>query len=396
MRLTAFLFAALFVSAAQAAEPACTTLQAQMAKAPAGPVFLASYPTATIVPLQANAFLYDNATAAIALVGCGDAKDAARIGDAIVFALNNDPVWHDGRLRNAYQAGVAGAPPAKIAGWWDNKQNRWAEDPSQVGSDSGNLAWAMLALLALYRANHDVRYRESALAVARYVEKAYDAHPPAGFMGGTFGDHPSPLVNHWKSTEHNTDLAAAFVQLAAATRDAHWRRESARATSFVAAMWNRKCRCFAAGTAEDFVTRNNTLALDAQLWPSLSIPGGARRYAQVWDTARARIGVGNGFAYGEAKGGIWTEGTAQAALLMKLLGHKAEAADLLKTVEKNRVPEGAYFATDVAALPTGFDDDSDVAQGRAYFRLPHLAALAWVALGQTGFNPFTGSKSLPH
>ena len=39
----------------------------------------------------------------------------------------------------------------KLSGWWDDKQNRWVEDPYQVGSDTGNMAWAMLALLALAR-----------------------------------------------------------------------------------------------------------------------------------------------------------------------------------------------------------------------------------------------------
>ena len=47
---------------------ACTHLSSAMASQPAGPVFLASYPTVKSGPLQGAAFLYDNAVAAIALV----------------------------------------------------------------------------------------------------------------------------------------------------------------------------------------------------------------------------------------------------------------------------------------------------------------------------------------
>ncbi|HSM96630.1 MAG TPA: hypothetical protein VLT91_11330 [Rhizomicrobium sp.] len=361
-----------------------------MAKAPAGPVFLGSYPTASIVPLKGNAYLYDNAVAAIALIGCGDAKVARRIGDAIVFALHHDPAWHDGRLRNAYQTGAAGETPAKVAGWWDAKENRWVEDPYQVASDTGNQAWAMLALLALYRDSHDVRYRDAALQVASWVEQTYDSRPPQGFMGGTFGDQPKPQVNRWKSTEHNTDLAAAFTQLAAATGDAHWRKQAKIASAFVAAMWNPHCACLDAGMAEDSKARNTTLALDAQVWPLLALPGFANRYAAMMDTLHTQVAVGGGYAYGAAKGGVWTEGTAQVALLQKLVGR--DAGGLLAATEKNRAPDGSYFATDVDALPTGFDGAVEVSRQRAYFHLPHLAALAWVALAQAGFNPFTGTR----
>jgi hypothetical protein len=393
MRAAALLFALMFASSAHAAVTACDALKSQMAHAPAGPVFLASYPTAAVVPLAGNAYLYDNAVAAIALVACGNAKDALRIGDAMAIAANNDPLWHDGRLRNAYQSGAAGMTPAKIAGWWDAKQSRWVVDSYQVGSDSGNMAWAVIALLTLYKADHDIRYRDAAVKIAKWVEKTFDDRAPAGFDGGTFDDPPKP--NHWKSTEHNTDLAAAFALLAQANGDVHWRGQSTRAASFVAAMWNAKCRCFAAGMVETGSSRNTVLALDAQVWPLMALPEAAKRYSGMLDTLQARIAVDDGYAYSAAKGGVWTEGTAQAALLMRLTGKPEKAAALLAAVEKSRAPDGSYFATDVPALGTGFDMDSDVTQKRVYFHLPHLAALAWVALAQAGFNPFTAAKALP-
>ena len=116
-------------------------------------------------PLQGVAFLYDNAVASIALVACGKPQKAKRIGDAMLIALDHDRYWHDGRLRNGYSAGPVPSGPVKLAGWWDNKQNQWVEDRYQVGSDNGNMAWAILALLALDQAADDRRYRDGAGAL---------------------------------------------------------------------------------------------------------------------------------------------------------------------------------------------------------------------------------------
>ena len=163
------------------------------------------------------AFTYDNAAAAIALIACGEIPKAAHIGDALLAAQDHDRYWHDGRPRNGYLAGAAVDVPLKLPGWWDNAQNMWVEDQYQVGSDTGNQAWAMLALLALYRAGAGSQYVSGAERLGFYVEKAFDARGPSGFNGGEFGDEPTPAPNMWKSTEHNTDLAAAFTQLAEVT-----------------------------------------------------------------------------------------------------------------------------------------------------------------------------------
>ena len=56
-------------------------------------------------PLAQAAFVYDNAAAAIALLGCGRVELARRIGDALRYASAHDRFWHDGRVRNAYAAG---------------------------------------------------------------------------------------------------------------------------------------------------------------------------------------------------------------------------------------------------------------------------------------------------
>ena len=107
----------------------------------------------------------------------------------------------------------------KLPGWWDDKQNMWVEDQYQAGSDSGNQAWAMLALLTVYDAKGGSQYLAGAHRIAAYLEKTIDSREPAGFKGGLFGDEPDPVRNGWKSTEHNTDIAAAFAWLARDTGD---------------------------------------------------------------------------------------------------------------------------------------------------------------------------------
>jgi len=362
---------------------------------PAGPLFLPSYPRVTSGPLQGAAFLYDNAVAAIALVACGEPAKAARIGEAILLALDHDRYWHDGRLRNGYLAGAVGSEPLKLAGWWDDKQNMWVEDRYQVGSDNGNMAWAILALLALDKGAGDHRYRDGAVRIAGWILESRSPASPGGFTGGTFSHEPAPVSETWKSTEHNTDLAAAFRGLALATGDRKWMAPARAAEKFVRAMWSKDCGCFAVGTGEDGKTRNPYLALDAQIWPLLALPGAAVRYGVAFAAAQARLRDGGGFAYSEAKEGMWTEGTAQAALYLTLSGRKAEAGAFLAAIAEMRAADGSYYAASTHELPTGFMLETDPTQPRQYFHIPHLAAMSWAAIADQRYNPFTRAKTLP-
>ncbi len=381
--------------AAAAPGDACASLASLLGAAPPGPVFLPSYPTVASGPLHGAAFLYDNAAAAIALVGCGRTEQARRIGEAILFALDHDRFWHDGRLRNGYAAGAVGDGPVKLAGWWDDQQKKWLEDRYQAGSDNGNMAWAMLALLALDQAGAGRQFRDGAERIGRWVAGWRDGRGPGGFTGGTFGHEPEPQHLAWKSTEHNTDLAAAFGRLAALTGAREWHDLARAARRFVEARWDPGCGCFAAGTTTDGATPNPFLALDTQVWPLLALPGAAGRFAAALSTAEQRLRAGDGFAYGEPTQGLWTEGTAQVALLDRLLGRADQARALAAAVEAQRAPSGGYYASSVAGLPTGFMLDTDPTKPRLYFRLPHLGATAWAALAERGFNPFTGTNGLP-
>ncbi|HEY2011142.1 MAG TPA: hypothetical protein VGH23_19295 [Rhizomicrobium sp.] len=388
MRFAAAVIAALFLLLLPAMAEPCAVLARQVDAAGLGAAFAASYPVASDRALRNVAFLYDNAAAVLALIGCDDLGRARRIGDAILAAQAQDRFWKDGRLRNGYLAGPV-KNPAQLGGWQDG--SRWVEDGYQAGSDTGNLAWAILALLGLHHAGAGDGYLSGAIRIAAYVEKSFD---PPGFTGGTFGGEPAPQRNSWKSTEHNVDLVAAFSALARATRDPHWAQRADQARGLVAAMWDRHCGCFAAGTGLDGKTPNRFLALDAQLWPLLALSGGVSRYGEALQTAREKMAVGDGFAYSEAGGAMWTEGTAQAALLMALMDQPRQAARLMTAVEHNRAPDGSYFAAG-RDTDTGFRLDTDPGQARRYFHMPHLGALAWTAMAQRRFNPFTFAAALP-
>jgi hypothetical protein len=401
------LFASLVLTAASgstvqwihASEPApltaCGYLAHTMQIQRPGPVLLASYPGEHSGPLSDAAFLYDNSVAAIALVACGQLAQARRIGDALLLALDHDRYWHDGRLRNAYRAGEVGAHALELPGWWDSKAQRWLEDRYQVGSDSGNIAWAMLALLTLHANTGDERYRAGALRLARWVENRADTRGAGGFTGGDFGHEPTPQHLAWKSTEHNTDLAAAFIRLERATADAHWQDRAGAAQRFVAAMWQSDGGYFAVGVAEDGVKVNPLLALDAQIWPLMALPGAARQYGAALATSDRRLRFDTGYTYSEAGGGLWTEGTAQVAVLLQLLHREDAAAAVRASLQRQRAEDGGYFASDVAATPTGFMLATDPTQPRVYFHLEHLGAAAWVALSEQRYNPFTGRSELP-
>ncbi|MBL6853958.1 MAG: hypothetical protein ISQ86_11280, partial [Alphaproteobacteria bacterium] len=333
-----------------------------------------------------TAFLYDNAAAVIALIGCNDIIHARRIGDAMLLAQDHDRFWHDSRLRNAYAAGPLDTP-VKLSGWWDTMQNRWFEDSYQVASDNGNMAWAMLALLTLHRATQDARYRDAAVRLGEWTLQWQRHNGPGGFAGGTFDQEPYPKQNTWRSTEHNTDLAAAYAAIEHATGDRRWRAASRAAGHFVRAMWQPACHCYAVGAGLDGVTPNTLFALDAQIWPVLAHLNTAPP-ATILASVDAKLAQSGGYAYSEALQGLWTEGTAQVALLAALSRDMAKAATLSRTIGTMRTPQGGYYASDVPGLPTGFMLDTDPTKARQYFHIRALAPLAWAALVERRFNPF--------
>jgi hypothetical protein len=384
----------------QVSAAACGTLRARVDAVPgSGPAFLRSYDSgagegAGSEPALLGAFTYDNALAVIALEACGEGAAAVRIGDALLAAAQADRSGDPGRLRNAYRAGAVTQRPVPPMGWWSDQQQRWDEDPYQVGTATGNVAWAALALLTLDAATHDEHYRDGAIRLAHWaMATAYDAHAPAGFSGGLYGYDTAPQRLTWKSTEHNTDLAAVFDWLARLQPDAGWQQPAGAARGFVATEWDATGGRFWIGTLPDGVTPNrHNSGLDAQLWPLLLADAPPAWRAAIGNVERS-YGVAGGFDFNDDRDGIWWEGTAQAALVYRALGRPKDADRLLAAIARQFSPGGMIWASSLPRITTGLAlSPASTSDDFYYYRLPHLGATAWAALAAKAWNPFTGQR----
>ncbi len=349
---------------------------AAMAAMPPGPVLLSSYVVETgpgagdFDKTQANAaYVYDNALAGLALLASGHKAEAKRIGDALALAQTQDRYWHDGRLRNAYQAGDM-TNPAKLPGWWDEKAAAWREDPYQVGSQTGPIAWAMLLWAALGQsapANRAGDWLDDQLRTT------------SGYYGGFYGFEPKPLKLTWQSTEQNTDLFVAFSKL-------RRQEDAAHAAKFVAAMLDVNFGRFDAGLSPAGTT-NHLTAADAGIWPYLAGLGSAASALKAIKDLQRGAGIG----FSDSSAGIWLEGTAFAALALAKQNNRLATA-FMATIAANIAPNGYVYATVADTLSTGLTVGPSLIPGQAeqkfnYFRRPSLSASAWTVLASLGVNP---------
>lgn len=368
------------------------------ASAPAGqPVWIVSYTPgqneATVPgPLKSSAFVYDNALALVALVACGDAPRALQIGDAILSAIERDRRFQDGRVRNAYRAGIVpDQGSALLPGWWDDAAGLWAEDSYQDGSASGNVAWAAIALLTLHQESQQPRYLRAVAKLLGWIDARTRATQGPGYTGGLdgFDDSQTPLT--WASTEHNVDIAAAAQWYGRVSERSDFAAMAASARQFVDSSFIASTGCFRLGTNPNGEPADPThLALDTQLWPQLlSDPSTSWRAAT--HCAERNMGVEGGFDFDNDRDGLWVEGTAQAALVYWARGDRPRAANLLAGLRRDLAPSGWLYATRRESLTTGLKiGPQSTTADFIYFRRPHLGATAWAALAALGWNPFLG------
>ncbi len=334
--------------------------------------------------LRTIAFTYDNALAVIALLACDRPAEASHIGEALRLAA-----MKDARLRNAYRVGEVDKKPLPN-GWWDAQQNRWVEDAYQMGSATGNVAWVGLALLALYDATHEAKWRDAAAKLAQWVvDNTRDMHGAGGFSGGLIGFDAQPQKLTWKSTEHNIDLVALFDGLARAGAPGAWKTQAQHARRFVQAQWDTASGHFWVGTLPDGITPNrDTSGLDAQLWAQL-LPGAPREWRRALAYVEREHAVPGGFDFNTDRDGLWLEGTAQAELVYRLLGRESDARQLVMTIAGQRGVEDYVYATREPRITTGLAIGADSAAADFYYyRRPHLAPTAWAALAALKRNPF--------
>ena len=340
--------------------------------------------------LASTAFVYDNALAAIALVACGNVTSATTIGNALSLAVRNDRTFTDGRVRNAYRAGPVGEGPPPLPGWWDDKQNIWAEDAAQDGTSTGNVAWAALALLTLHQATKQESFLADAERLIDWV--IANVSSGSGFRGGFHGYDPQQVRLTWISTEHNVDVYAAATWLFRLTSDSKYANAASQARQFLQRAF--AVDHFLLGTKPDgSLADSRMLALDVQLWPWMAIPDAPQQWRSGLNFAATHLAVEDGFDFNGDRDGLWVEGTAQASLAYRIAGDPQRSAQLLMTLEADRTPSGFLNATRGARVSTGLSiDPTGTEPDFFYFRRPHLGATAWATLAAESWNPFTGRR----
>jgi hypothetical protein len=378
---------------------ACNVISARVdAIAGTAPVFLRSYDNergagAVVEPSQSTAaYSYDNALAVIAMLACDKRAEALRVGEALRLAAMTDT-----RLRNAYLAGVVGDKVIPN-GWWDARENHWAQDAYQQGTASGVVGWTALAMLALFDTTHEARWRDAALRLAQWtIDHAADARGAGGFTGGIDGFDANPSKLTWKSTEQNIDLVALFTRLEHVPAAGDWKKYTAVARGFVDAQWDSASGHFLVGTLADGLTPNrDSSGLDVQLWAQL-LPGAKTDWRRALIYVEREHGVNGGFDFNNDSDGLWLEGTAQAALVYRQVGRGADADKLLATISAQFSKGGFVYATREPRITTGLAVGSASSSADFYyFRRPHLGATAWAALAGLNRNPFAARDATGH
>jgi hypothetical protein len=377
--------------------------------------------------LRNLAFTYDNALAVLAFLADGSSDSVRRarlIGDAFVRAIQHDvkfndnracdatvsPLTDDGaRLRTAYAAGDVALPP----GWTPNGRSGTVPFPGfyresnetfyvveQSAVDTGNNAWAMLALLALHQQTAEPSYLGTACKIGNFIHAfRNDTGTYQGFTGGVsyYPDNEPASLRPWASSEHNLDVYAAFLRMHHVTGDARWLDDAEHARALVDAMWNGATSCYLAGTTDPF-TRNTTtgqLPLDVQAWSVLALPNAPATDAAVLNCAEANHLTSNGgftgFDFNNDKDGVWFEGTAQMAVAYALAGEPVNAEtyrQVLRNAQANAPNADAegVVAASRDALTTGFETPR--ADPFKYFRRLHAGATSWNVFAQLGVNPY--------
>lgn len=370
--------------------------------------------------LRNTAFTYDNALALLAFLAEGSADGVRRarlIGDAFVYAAGNDRYFNDNRtcgsalvpdgrngarLRTAYAAGDIRLPD----GWLPNGRIGTVPAPGfyidatqtfyeveQGAIDTGNNAWAMLALLALHERTGAATYLDTACRLGQFVSTfqgmtgAYQ-----GFLGGTTGpESTTPTARPYASTEHNLDLYAAFSKLARLAPSPQWQPLADHARTFVETMWDPTRECFLTGTKDPNTRNADVLPLDVQTWAVQAIPNLLATRPSVLRCVDANHFVvadgTDGYDFNDDRDGVWFEGTGQMAVSLAIGGRAADAARVRRELQRVQPAAGGHLAASRDGVTTGFDF--------RYFQRAHIAAAAWNVFAQLAFNPFVHSGTAP-
>ncbi|MBR6089936.1 MAG: hypothetical protein IKP86_08380, partial [Anaerolineaceae bacterium] len=354
---------------------------------------LRSYDTDNIFIMNA-AYTYDNALASMAFLSEGRVDAAAKILDAFVYAVGHDRYKTD-RIRNAYMGGPVEPfngwdNGINIPGWWDQEAGAWFEDRYQTGSNTGNTAYAALALLQYDRLYGNETYRETArLLMDRILEENTDSW--YGFTAGYDGWPEADVVYEftYKSIEHNIDAYAAFRRLYELTGEQKYADGAESALNFIYAMYDPEEKYFHTGTTDDGITHNKgIIVLDAIVWNQLALGEKFEPYLAALDTVISMRTADGGYPFskGNGNGGWWPEGTAFTTLMYRLLGDEKDADISMNALLEVQLKNGLLPAATTETLPTGFE----LFDGSSwdYAADAHVAPTVWFIMAVNGFDPY--------
>ena len=373
-----------------------------------------------VAPFTA-AHIYDQALVILALLARRQPEDLNRadlLARALVLAQKNDRTFRDGRLRNAYASGElldAKQGYARIPGRWNPKVQEFWEDEYSVGTDTGNMAWAGIALAQAYAIlpNRDASpYLQASRDIAQWIvsnTKVDDSI--GGYSAGldgfekTAGDPTGQKFSKWRSTEHNIDLVAFFENLAFALKEnsqeaLYWGAQDNHARHFVEKMKNRspQGQHFWTGVSEDGTLNKSPIPVDIQSFAVLALKKpNENEKALNWALHNCTAcRIENGFDFNCKDGdGAWWEGTAQVAAALRSLNRNSEAVPILSRLGlvqiKSGPARGAIPAASKCGLTTGFTKiwpSSNEALPWLYPNNPHIGATAWYIFAMLGKNPY--------
>src|SRR5258706_1409408 len=138
--------------------------------------------------LGSTAFVYDNSLAIFAYLERGrpdDVARATRLGDSFLYAQTHDPIYADGRVRQAYWVGPFTLPFASSDAYFvraDGSVNLVGAPWFFVGSSVSDMAWVGIALAQLFARTGRSRYLDGSLRLARWlVDHAFDTVGLGGY-----------------------------------------------------------------------------------------------------------------------------------------------------------------------------------------------------------------------
>jgi hypothetical protein len=320
--------------------------------------------------------LYDDALIIDAYLamhtGWGDVR-AERVGNALAYLQTHQPR----RLYNEYSpGGVHGTHDVRVA---------------DHASNTGDVAWAGLALAQLYAATGNTRYLGAAVSIGRWIQaNCLSERGPGGYTGGY--DSSSDRVG-WKSTEHNIDVFALFRLLARLTGQDVWQDRAQHARRFVVAMWDWPPGAFDIGTIANGVTINESVqAEDVNTWSYLALRDPAYETSVDWTIRNLTSHAGRfrGVSLSTCdRGGVWFEGTANLADALETrpgFGDTRRAAGYLADLGYAQAhgPDADGLGI-MASSENGLTD----CQGDFVYASLHTGTTAWYILAAKAIDPLS-------